>query len=182
METNRLLIDYLPPFMQDYRQMKEITNVEQPEIDGLWNACENAMFDQFLMDATENGVRRWERLVGITPRDTDTLDERKFRVFAMMNQRLPYTMNKLKETLTTICGEGNFFIVLTPNDYHVEVKLALTNVNNYQEVVDIISNMIPANMTKAVSIMYNDHTVLGQFTHAQLSAYTHAQLRNNVLV
>lgn len=180
MESNRLLTDYLPPFMRDFHQMHQIMTVEQPEVDGLWNACGNVMSDQFVMDATENGVRRWERLVGVTPRDTDTLDERKFRILTVMNQKLPYTMNRLKETLTTICGAGNFHIELNAAEYHIEIKLALTNVNNYQEVVDLLSNMIPANMTQWVQIMYNDHATLGQFTHEQLAAFTHNQLRTEV--
>lgn len=181
MATNkRYLIDYLPPFMQEYLEMRHIMSAEQPEFDGLWANCENALSDMFILYATETGVKRWESMLGITPKDTDTLDERKFRILAKLNQDLPYTMRKLEEALTTICGAGNFSINLQHEKYHIEVKLALTNSNNYDEVVDLLSKMLPANLTQKVQIMHNTHTVIKQLTHADMSAYTHEQLRNEV--
>ena len=181
MATDRFLINYLPQFMQEYLEMQEIMKVEQIDVDDLWTAFDNVFSDQFVMDATENGVSRYEKMLGISPKGTDTLDERKFRILAMMNQELPYTYRRLEQVLTNLCGEDGFSIVLNHNEYHVEIKLALGNKNNYSEVVDVLRKMIPANMTQHVQIMYNTHDVLSQYTHGRLSAYTHDQLRNEVL-
>lgn len=180
MVTNRFLIDYLPPFMQEFHEIKKIMEAEQPEVDDLWGKCADALDDQFITSATANGVERWEKIVNITPKDTDTLDERKFRILTKMNQELPYTITKLKESLTVLCGEGNFSIDLQPTNYHIEVKLALTNQNNYDDVVDLLTKMIPANLTQKVQIMYNNQSVIGRFRHTELTSYTHEQLRNEV--
>ena len=180
MATDRKLIDYLPPFMQGYREFAVIMEAEQPEIDLLWGATEAVFADQFIQDATENGVKRWESVLGISPKGTDTLDERKFRILTKLNQELPYTLRKLEQVLTTICGAGNFSINLQPDKYHVEIKLALANKNNYNEVAGVLKKMIPANMTQWIQIMYNSHDVLKNFTHAEMAAYTHEQLRNEV--
>lgn len=180
MATNRFLIDYLPPFMQEYHEIREIMEAEQPEVDVLWESCANVLEDQFISSASTNGVKRWEKIMNITPKDTDTLDERKFRIFSKMNQELPYTLAKLKESLITLCGEGNFSIDLQAENYHIEVKLALANKNNYQDVVDLLNKIIPANLTQHVQIMYNNHMVISQFTHDNLTSYTHEQLRNEV--
>lgn len=181
MVTERFLIDYLPPFMREYLEMKEIMKTEQAEIDGLWEKCELALVNQFILDATEYGVKRWESMLKIHPKDTDTLDERKFRILARLNQELPYTIRKLREVLTTMCGADGFFLDLQPNQYHIEVKLALTNKNNYQDVENLLTQMIPANLTQAVKIMYNTHEVLAQYTHRYLSAFTQSELKNEVL-
>ena len=180
MATDRKLIDYLPLFMQDYREMAVIMETEQTEIDRLWVEAENALADQFILEATENGVKRWESTLGISPKDTDSLDERKFRILTKMNQELPYTLRKLEQALTNLCGNNMFSIKVTASEYHVEIKLGLINQNNYQEVVDVLKKMIPANMTQYVQIMYNGNNVIAQFTHAELTAYTHDQLRNEV--
>lgn len=180
MAIDRKLIEYLPPFMREYFEMQKIMEAEQPEFDLAWVQYENAMNDQFILDATEYGVGRWETMLNITPKDTDTLDERKFRILAKLNQELPYTMMKLKESLTTLCGAGNFSINLQAEKYHIEVRLAITNSNNYQEVADLLKKMIPANLTQNVQIAYNSNVVIGRLTHAQLAAYTHNQLRNEV--
>ena len=180
MAIDRKLIDYLPPYMQEYREMQSIMDTEQPEVDLLWDECEKAFDDQFIHDATEYGVKRWEGMMLITPKDTDTLDERKFRILSRMNQELPYTMMKLKEDLTTLCGAGNFSIDLQAANYHIEVKLGLANENNYQDAVDLLKKMVPANLTQGVQIMFNSNIVIGRFTHEQLTAYTHKQLRSEV--
>ena len=180
MATERYLINYLPPFMQRYREMREIMSAEQPEIDKMWSAFEDALNDQFILSASENGIKRWETNVGVIPKDTDTLEERRFRVLTRLNQELPYTLVKLKETLTTICGEGNFSINVQPTNYHITIRLALSNASNYQEVVNILSTIIPANMTQTVEIMYNAHGIFGRFTHSEMAAYTHKNLRSEV--
>ena len=180
MATDRFLIDYLPPFMQEFHEIKKIMEAEQPEIDDLWEKCADALDDQFVLSATENGVKRWEKIMNIISKDTDTLDERKFRILTKMNQELPYTMTKLKESLTVLCGEGNFSIDLQSADYHIEIRLALTNKNNYDDVVDLLSKMIPANLTQWVQIMYNNQSVIGRFTHSELTSYTHEQLRGEI--
>lgn len=180
MATDRKLINYLPPFMQEYKELAVIMGTEQTEIDDLWTAAEDALADQFILDATESGVSRWEVMLGISPKGTDTLNERKFRILTKLNQELPYTMRKLEQALTNLCGTDGFSIDLQAANYHVEVKLGLANQNDYQEVVNLLTKMLPANLTQGVQIKYNSNDVLEQFTYSQLAAYTHEQLRNEV--
>lgn len=180
MGTDRKLIQYLPQFMRDYLEIQKIMEAEQPEVDLAWEATENAFADQFILDATEYGVSRWETILGILPKGTDTLDERKFRILTKQNQELPYTLRKLEQVLTILCGEGGFSIEVNYAQYHILVKLALTNEKNRHEVVDVLQKMLPANMMQTVQIMYNTHRMLAPFTHEQLSAYTHEQLEREV--
>lgn len=180
MATDRKLINYLPAFMQEYAEIRTVMETEQPEIDLLWDAVEGAFNEQSIPDATEHGVSRWEGILGISPKGTDTLDERKFRILTKLNQELPYTLERLIQFLTTICGADGFSVDLQAANYHIEVKLALSNENNYQDVVDLLKKMIPANMTQLVKIMYNANSLLTQFTHSELAAYTHDQLRKEV--
>ena len=180
METKRKLLNYLPHYMREYAEMRQIMEAEQPEIDILWSAAEGVLADQFILDATANGVKRWESLLGVSPKDTDTLDERKFRLLTLLNQELPYTMRKLEQTLTNLCGANGYSIILTAANYHITVKLALENANNYVEVEKTLKKMIPANMVQEIVIMYNANSILKQYTHAELAAYTHDQIRSEV--
>ena len=180
MSTDRKLIDYLPHFMQEYIEMRKIMETEQVEIDRLWLETENVFADQFILEATVNGVKRWESMLGISPKDTDSLDERKFRILTKLNQELPYTLRKLEQALTNLCGADGYTINVNSAKYLVEVKLALSNESNYGEVEKILKKMIPANMIQTVSIMFNKNIALTPFTHAELSAYTHDRLRKEV--
>lgn len=182
MATNRYLIDYLPPFMRDFHEIKNIMSSEQEEIDMLWKSSEDVLREQFITTASETGIKHWESALNIKPKATETLEERRFAILTKMNQELPYTLTKLKEKLTTICGAGNFEVDIQADKYHVEVKLGLANQNNYQQVVDLLTNMIPANMTQHVQIMFNTNSVWSNSTHSQLSKYTHKRLRNEVVI
>lgn len=58
----RTLIEYLPHIIRDVREYKAIMNdAEQPEMVDVWQAVDDALNDQFIVDATENGVSRWEK-------------------------------------------------------------------------------------------------------------------------
>ncbi len=182
MANDRFLIDYLPHYMQEYLEIKAIMQTEQPEIDALWSTVEKALADQFILDATEYGVMRWENMLRISPKATDTLDERKFRILTRLNQELPYTLNRLKEMLTALCGADGFVIDLQANKYHIEIGLAVGNHNNLGEVQKLLKTMIPANMTQYVSVMYNPHRIVGLLRHMDLAAHTHEHIRNEVLI
>ena len=155
MATDRKLIHYLPPFVQEYVEIQEIMKTEQHETDLLWIATEGVFADQFIQDATINGVSRWESMLGISPKGTDTLDERKFRVLSKLNQELPYTLRKLEQVLTTLCGPDGYSIELNAAEYNIEVKLGIANHNNYGEVERILKAMIPANLTQVIILLFN---------------------------
>lgn len=179
---DRNLIDYLPMFLQDVRELKAImNNAEQPEMLIDWTALENALDDQFINDSTEYGVSRWEQILGITPKATLTLDERKFAILTRINESLPFTETTLNDFLITLCGKDGYKCEIHSNDYTIVIKLALGNKNNFQDVVRYLDKIKPANMITTVSLLYNTHEVLSGFTHAQLAAYTHKQLWDEVI-
>lgn len=181
MATDRKLLDYLPPYMQEYPEMIGIMGAEQHRIDSMWDSAEAAFADQFIQEATEYGVSRWESMLVINPKDTDTLPERKFRILTRLNQELPYTLRGLERSLTSLCGADGYEVTVHAAEYHIEIRLALGNKNNYADVESLLQKMIPANMTQYIQIMYNNHNVLAKFTHRHLAAYTYDSLRNEVL-
>lgn len=179
---DRRLIDYLPHIIRDVREYKSILiDAEQPEMVTIWQAVDNALSDQFIVDATENGVSRWESILGIIPRATLTLDERKFTILTRINEQLPFTITTLKENLKSLCGSDGYVVQLNANAYTLIVKVALVAVQNYNDVQQLLNRIVPANLVIQLSIIYNTHEVLHDFTHAALHEYTHYQLRNEVL-
>lgn len=178
---DRKLIDYLPPILKEYREFKQIMGTEQDEVSALWSASDNALNDQFIWDATENGVKRWEGILNLYPKASDTLGDRKFRILTKINQQSPFTLTNLKQQLTTLCGEDGYVVILLNNLYKLTVRLALTRIANYDDVKKLLEKVAPANMIVDLSLLYNQHSALATYTHAQLSSYTYDQIRNEVL-
>ncbi len=178
----RNLIDYLPEFLKGVREYKAIlTDAVQPEVIKLFEALEKALNDQFIPDATEKGVSRWEKMLGIIPKSTHSLDDRKFTILTRMNEQLPYTMTSLKQRLKTLCGENGYDLKLDANNFTLIVRIALVAQNKFKDVCAMLEEVVPANMIIDVSLLYNQNYIFNTYTHEQLSAYTHNQLRNEVV-
>ncbi len=177
----RKLMDYLPRFLQEIREFQAITGTEQPEFANLWEDLDDVLGDQFIGTATENGLSRWETMLGIKPMASDSLEDRKFRVLTRVNEQLPYTITGLKRQLETLCGIGNYEAVLNSGAYTLSVKVGLAAKKNYDDVDAMVNRMVPANLIVDISLKYNQHLTLGDYTHQQLAAYTHYGIRNEVL-
>lgn len=176
---DRNLIDYLPNAERDIKEFDAIlTKAEQPEIAISWGAIDNALKDQFVEDATENGVSRWEKILNIFPKATETLDSRKFTILTRINEQLPFTITTLKEQLKTLCGEDGYEV--TMDDAGVHVGVALTAKSNYNDVNALLKRVVPANMVVDLSLKYNQHSMYETYTHGALQTFTHAQIRNGV--
>lgn len=176
----RRLINYLPPFVQEYREIRAIMDAEQINVETTWTDAESVLADQFVQEATEKGIARYEKILKITPKGNYTLDERKFNVLARMNEQLPYTMKQLQSSLTALCGEDGYFLKIDYDAYALTVKLALFNENNVEAVEELLYKMLPANIMFVVRL-FNTHSILNAYTHEQLAAYTHKEVREEIL-
>ena len=173
--------NYIPNILKEFREFKALAASENPELLSLWGVLENVMNDQFVNDSTENGVKRWESILKIVPKGTDSLDIRKFRISTRLNEQLPYTYTTLEQQLVTLCGDNGFSMELQNEIYTLIIKVNLTAKGKFNEVDSLMQRMVPANIVIDLSLLYNQHLTLANFTHSQLAAYTHNQLRNEVI-
>ena len=105
---DRKLINYLPYVVRDYAEFKGISEAEQPEFESAWDSSDDLLNNQFISTAGNLGLSRWEKILGITPKGTDTLEDRRFRILTRLNEELPYTLPQLRNILETLCGSGNY--------------------------------------------------------------------------
>lgn len=140
------LLSFLPEFVQEYREIKHIMNSEQPEIQKLEDETEIIKNNQFILSCDIDGIARFENLLGITPKPDDTLDARKSRVITRWNDSIPYTYKGLKEKLNVMCGEGNYLLIPSFNEYGLEIVVSLPLSSQADELDYMLSYMIPANI------------------------------------
>lgn len=178
---DRQIKDYLPIFVQEYAEIGAIMDAEQVSVEDAWTSAENVMCDQFVVDATENGVKRWESILKMKPKGSYTLDERKFNILVKLKEQLPYTIRTLNEMLTALCSEDGYLLRLDNDKYLLTVRLALNNENNVQAVSELLEKIVPANLIISVTL-FNTHNILSAYTHGFLAQYTHKQTREEILV
>ena len=179
--SERLLINYLPDVIKKIREYKLLTAAEQPGIDDLWREVVSVLDNQFFDTMTEYGISRWEKILAIVPKATQTQEERRFDVTARLAEQLPYTYRRLSTILTELCGESGYVLHLDITRYTLSVRLALTVSDNISSVESMLRRIAPANMAVDVMPDFNKHQDLRRFTHQELRQYTHYRLRNEVL-
>lgn len=177
----RKLIEYLPSFVGEYAEIREIMEAEQPEFDMAFSEAQRILDNSFILSANDHGLGRLESMIGLERKGTDTLEERRFKLLLRTNSKPIHTIYTLKEALDELLGVGEYELQIDYAENTVGCKLALSSKEKYQAAVKYLSDILPCNMVLDVKIMFNSNSVLRQMTHRNLSKYTHTKIRNEVL-
>ncbi len=173
-------IKYLPPVLQNIKEIQVLMSANDSENLSLNVAVENLYKDQFIT-TTESALQRYESMLGITPKGTDTLEDRRFRILAVYNKRLPYTMIILKENLTTFCGQDGYKLEMDYERNTLKVKIALTAKSMYETVKSYLEGVVPMHLYIDLTLLYNQYKMFHQYTYSRLNQYTYNQLREEVI-
>lgn len=178
---DRKLTDYIPAEFLKYKELKAILESEQFDIVNYWdNGIQTVENDQFVLSLDEWGCKKWEDMLRVQPNSDDTIEQRRFRILALLNAQLPYTYRQLQNMLESLCGVGGFLTYLFNNEYNLIVKLSIGNERNYKVVCETLKTVIPANLTLNV-YMFNTHKTLKLYPHKELHKHTHYGVRTDLL-
>lgn len=172
---------YFPDLIRDVAEFKAIAAAENPEIDNMGGAAERVLANQFVKTAEVYGIGRLEKILKITPKGTDTLDERRFRILSKLNVFVPYTWNALGSILDGLCGENRYERERYPERFAVIVRVGLGNRKKFEAIKNMLEDIIPSNMQLDVNILYLRHWEAGRYRHRGLSRNTHFDIRERRL-
>lgn len=150
MIRNVELLNYLPLFIQEYREIRAIMNAENPEIQIAEDETEIIFNNQFIQTCNLKGIAKFESLMGIVPDPNDTLASRISRVLTRWNDTVPYTFIVLCQKLDTLCGEGNYEIERDINNYTMDITTHLELVGQTDELDYMLDYMLPANIATTI--------------------------------
>ena len=136
MESNTVdLLSYLPPVLQELEEFNILVKEYQ-----------NLLSDQFVHEATENGLSRWEKILSINPKPTDTLEQRRWEILNRLNIKIPYTWTMLKNKLYALYGDS-YTIKLISDTYTIQIRvpqeLSDSEIRSTYTMLEVI---VPANM------------------------------------
>ncbi|MDE6111214.1 MAG: YmfQ family protein [Eubacterium sp.] len=175
------LTEYLPDVLKNITEMQAVMKAETPIVQAMWNACEDCMNDQFISEATENGIARREKMLDITPYATDTLEDRRFRLLSRYNENTPYTRKSLANMLATLCGEDGYRLTILTSEFTVKVRVALTVKEQAESVSELLERILPYNMAFSVELLYNPWKRFGPYTWGDTNIHTWKELKEEVL-
>ena len=140
------LKSYLPPHLLEYKEISAVLDAEDPEFAIAWSAAEKILRNEFIETADENGIERFEKLLGLLPYEDDSLEARRARVFTNWFSALPYTLKMLIKKLTVLCGGDDFTVTKKFDKYTITVNTHLRLHSQLLALREVLNDMIPANM------------------------------------
>lgn len=133
---------YLPEFMKEYEEPKAVMSAENPEFTAVWTAADKVFNNHFVLTADEDGISRYEEMIGILPDAGDSLEYRRQKVLAAWNNKLPYSYRVMVEALELAAGDAGVDVDVT--DYLITVYLY--DIGAMSSVRFWLDNCAPLNM------------------------------------
>lgn len=145
-----MVIPYALKGIPDLEQTYEAIDEQMEKLNGaIYQMGEDVYFENM----SEDRVKRWEKMLDLTPKDTDTLSERRFAIHSRVVDKLPYSYRVIMSDLLALAPDAAMTI-----DYSgpsVDVQIAITSQSNVSAVDDLLDRKLPLNMTYTITILWN---------------------------
>ena len=137
------LYEYLPFFVYNTKEFKELFKILQPKIDSLFIETDKRLTDMFVLGCSEYATKRYEKIVGIMPKLTDSLEKRQLDILAIYNEVPPFTYERLYEMLESLLGKDGFKMSLDIPNYYLKIVLKRDKLQFIKQVNDMLERIVP---------------------------------------
>lgn len=129
--------------------------------------------------ASITGIERKEECYGIKPYETDTLEERRFRIEILEKEINIYNFERIEGFIQDM-SNGNAIVERDFSDYKnpkLYVGVALASAKSFKEMVERLKKMLPLDMQLDAEIIYTKFSAYVNSTFKNLSDKTFKELR-----
>lgn len=132
------------------------TDSESLEFDFVAKRILKIYADKFILQASEYGISRYERILGIEPGKNESLEERRKRVYLLWNKKIRWTHRTFLKWLDVYLGKDNYKLSLDYDKYGIEIDVVVKE-SLYFDLDDLgrqVRDIIPANLTQFIRIKF----------------------------
>lgn len=156
--------NYLPYRLAQITEFKDLCLAENPEFDGMDQVREKWLKNKFPTEADLDGIKIFEKILDLHPADTDTVEDRRFKVLSNLNERLPYSWIQLHRMLAAICGWDGYELKL--EHFILTVYLAMDSHSKLNSVISMLQNVLP------MHLLINIEQAIDAFTRFYIRSYS----------
>lgn len=173
------LYEYLPFFVYNTKEFKELFKILQPKIDNLFIETDKRLTDMFVLGCSEYAVKRYEKIVGIMPKLTDSLEKRQYDILVLYNQTLPFTLESLQKKLNAICGEDGYTLEMIYDKFILNIKLSLFKKHLFFTINNLLEWIVPVNLIINFSLDYNVWGDLSKYKWGEINKYRWGEIKES---
>lgn len=173
------LLSYWMPVLRQLKELKEIAKAEEPEIKYLLEACDSALSNFFIPTANEQGISRFENMLGIFPDEGTDLETRRMIVQTAWASKEVYTESWLYNKLASLCG-GEVSITHHREDYSMDISVEC-GVNGVVEIlISLLSDILPCNLAYKLETYIRAQETVSTFVGGAVSTSMCYQITNDL--
>lgn len=145
--------DKLPARFQSINEFYDFCIAQNPEFENAEAIRDKGLNNVFPQDIDIDGAKLWETALGITPNASDTLEDRKFRILTVLQQRTPYTWAQLHKMMEALCGKDGY--ELKKGYFTLMVYLAMESVSQLKSVLRMLEEVVPMHIVLDITQLLN---------------------------
>lgn len=175
-----LQIEY-PDRVIAIKEIKTASDITDSFVSAMKAAVETLDSDLLVETSDEEGIARREKILGISPSDTDTLDDRRYAVLVKWYDDGVYTEQRLRERLNRLVSADMYTLTIDTQNQLLTLKISLKSKAMIDTIKDMIESIVPLHVKLDISLLYNSWTMISGMTWTALSANTWQHWREDVL-
>lgn len=137
---------YYPDVLAPAKEFKALSASEDEEFNALYEEAWKWFANTFVYDTDADGVGRWEKMLGITPSQGESLSDRRKEILFRINNRVPYTERTLKQMYDIMYGENTVVPEVRENLYELGLNLTGDAIWEAKKVKIYARSIVPANL------------------------------------
>lgn len=169
-----------PEVILNIDEVKAIYDAEEKTGEGISKEIQLADDNINITTSTEYGIKRREEILGIYAKDTDSLEDRRFRILIKWFDSYPYTFKDLMDRMDNLLGKGNYTIAIDTDTMTMTCLLELTKRQMYNDFISLLEKIVPVNIKMDISLRYRQWMEYKETTWSELKTKTWHEMRNEV--
>lgn len=166
---------YYPDVLINAKEFGALAKIVDPELISTWQALWQQMLNTFVYDIDIDGANRWESMLHLYPKKTDSLEIRRRTILTKINATLPYTFRSFQAMLNSIYGENAVIESVVYDKYELWLDIAANLLANNAELRRFAHVIVPANL--AISASNTKICKINQYYGCALVSYRHSMVK-----
>ncbi len=142
----KTLLEYLPPFLREYYEFKQLCKSGDIEVSSIDKAVDWNFDSAFISDCDATVLSKYERLLGIIPTSSQSIENRRNKVLLQWNTVASMTLLQFISKLQEYCGKDNFTVDNSREQFYQLVIWLNIHKVDIPIIKDFVDTWLPMNV------------------------------------
>lgn len=142
----KTLLEYLPPFLREYYEFKQLCKSGDIEVSSIDKAVDWNFDSAFISDCDATVLYKYERLLGIIPTSSQSIENRRNMVLLQWNTVASMTLSQFISKLQEYCGKDNIYVDTSREQFYQLVLWLNIHKVDVPIIKDFVDTWLPMNV------------------------------------